>query len=258
MDSNSRGNTMREVMQNADKLPGPGGSPCGPPALEVRRLTMVRAGQTVLDAVDLQINAGQIVAVLGANGAGKTTFLRCCAALLRPVSGEVRWCGKSPWRDYDARRLVGMVAHESHLYASLTPTENLKFAATMYGVPGSDRAHCGLVGAGRPGALRERSDVAAVARNEATAVDCAGAGPSAGRPALRRAFRWIGHDGRRWLCETLVRLRDGGAAICCTTHELPLALQLANRILQLEHGRLTVRNCDANVISKERAWANAA
>src|ERR1700754_1647194 len=62
----------------------------GPVRLDVRGVTKRYGRRTVLDGVALTVRAGQVAAVVGANGSGKSTFLRICAGLVSPDRGEVR------------------------------------------------------------------------------------------------------------------------------------------------------------------------
>src|SRR5262249_2367773 len=97
----------------------------------------------VLDGVDLDIRRGEAVAVLGANGAGKTTLLRIVATLVRPTSGRVLVGDADCARDPEAaRRQLGFLAHGSWLYEDLTALENLRFWATLAGLP-ADRSALG-------------------------------------------------------------------------------------------------------------------
>ncbi|MBI3466581.1 MAG: ABC transporter ATP-binding protein, partial [Planctomycetes bacterium] len=100
-------------------------------AIQAAKLSKVFAAHAVLDQLDLDVAAGEAVAITGANGVGKTTLLRCLASVLRPTSGEVLWFGQSPLANPAARRLVGMAGHDSFLYPNLTVRENLLFAARM-------------------------------------------------------------------------------------------------------------------------------
>ncbi|MEV4546243.1 ATP-binding cassette domain-containing protein [Micromonospora echinaurantiaca] len=78
----------------ADSLGGPDQRPPrrqpGPVRLAAQGISKRYRGRTVLDRVDLTVRAGEIAAVVGANGAGKSTFLRICAGLLSPDAGTVR------------------------------------------------------------------------------------------------------------------------------------------------------------------------
>ena len=100
-------------------------------AIQIRRLSKSFGRQLVLDEVDLDVTAGETVVLTGVNGTGKTTLLGCLASLLRPTSGEVHWFGRPATGNPEARRLLGMVAHQSRLYPHLSLRENLVFAARM-------------------------------------------------------------------------------------------------------------------------------
>jgi len=82
-------------------------------------------GVLALDDVSLAVPRGQVTAVVGGDGAGKTSLLRCLAGAIRPDSGVVR--GPGPLR-------TGYLSAGSGLYPDLTVTENLQFRASAYGV----------------------------------------------------------------------------------------------------------------------------
>ena len=59
------------------------------PVLDVHQLTMDFGGLRALDHIDLQVNAGEIVALIGPNGAGKTTFFNCITGIYDPTKGDM-------------------------------------------------------------------------------------------------------------------------------------------------------------------------
>lgn len=96
----------------------------------------VRYGATAaLDGFDLQVRPGEIVGLVGHNGAGKSTFARVVAGLLSPDAGTVTVAGTTPLR---ARGTVGLAPQELALYPSATARENLLLFAGLYGVPRRD------------------------------------------------------------------------------------------------------------------------
>jgi heme exporter protein A len=109
--------------------------PAEPTLLSARGLTRAFGALQVLRGVDLDVRPGELLAVAGANGAGKTTLLRLLAGLMRPTAGEVRVRGRRLTRDDPApRRAIGLLSHHSFLYDDLTPAENLRFTARLYGL----------------------------------------------------------------------------------------------------------------------------
>lgn len=90
-----------------------------------------------LRGLDLRIRPGEIYGLLGPNGSGKTTFIRCVAALLRPEAGTLTVLGGTPRAAVSAGR-VGYMTQTPALYGELSVNENLRFFAALQGVPHSD------------------------------------------------------------------------------------------------------------------------
>lgn len=109
-------------------------------AIELRGLRREFGERTVLEGIDLLLEAGESLLVLGPNGAGKTTLLRILATLLRPGAGEVRVLGaRLPEEAWRVRGRVGLLGHDALLYRDLSGRENLRFHARLHGI-GSDTA----------------------------------------------------------------------------------------------------------------------
>ena len=109
-----------------------------PPALGIRLKAVSKAfgAQLALAGVDLEVLPGSYVAVMGANGAGKTTMLKVISGLAAPTSGSVTIAGIEMRKaGPKLRAQVGFVSHETMLYADLTTRENLRFHAKLFGLP---------------------------------------------------------------------------------------------------------------------------
>jgi heme exporter protein A len=104
-------------------------------AIEATDLGRAYGERVALSGVTLALEEGETLAVFGANGAGKTTFLRILATLLRPHRGRVSVLGHDLPRDgYAVRGRIGFLGHEPLLYRDLTARENLRFHARLHGV----------------------------------------------------------------------------------------------------------------------------
>ena len=106
-------------------------------AIELERLERRYGERVALSGVSARIEPGQTLAVLGANGAGKTPLLRVLATLLRPHAGSCRVLGHElPGGAARVRGRVGYLGHEPLLYRDLTGLENLRYHARLHGVSG--------------------------------------------------------------------------------------------------------------------------
>lgn len=98
------------------------------------------ASLTVLDAVDLEIDDGEVVVILGPSGSGKTTLLGLLAGLDRPTAGEVELAGaRLSELDEDARAAlraerIGFIFQSFHLIPTLTALENVLVPLELLGV----------------------------------------------------------------------------------------------------------------------------
>lgn len=101
---------------------------------EVRGVSRVYGDRAVLRDVDLVVQAGEVVGLVGPNGGGKTTLLLLLAGLVRPTTGTVTVEGRAADRLAEsAMGRVGLITAEPGLYPALTGRENLRFFGALYG-----------------------------------------------------------------------------------------------------------------------------
>ena len=206
-------------------------------AIRAEGLTKSLGKHGVLRGVDLTIIAGECVTLRGDNGAGKTTLLRCLAGLARPDAGHVCWFGRSP-TETATHRLVGMVAHESHLHPHLTLRENLVLAGRLQDIAGPiPRADRWLEAAGLDNhadrlpkevsqGMRRRASIARALLHEPMIL------------LLDEPFSGLDQAGRAWLVDLLQEGHEQGRTTCLVTHEAPSKRQVSDRVLELRSGRL--------------------
>ena len=220
--------------------------PTAAPSLSFRSVTKVYAGgqQVVaLDGLDLEIGAGEFVALVGESGSGKSTLLHLAGGIDRPTSGEIRVgardVGALPERDLVLyrRREVGLVFQFFNLLPHLTVRENVELPRRLDG--GADAA-------ARAGELLER--VGLRARGEAHPYELSGGEMQ--RVAIARA---LGSGARLLLAdeptgnldsrngEAVLALldevrRERGVTLLLATHSSAAASR-ADRTVRLKDGR---------------------
>jgi spermidine/putrescine ABC transporter ATP-binding subunit len=106
--------------------------------VETRALRRVFGPVEALKAIDLQIAAGEFVALLGPSGCGKTTLLRCIAGLVAPSDGAILIDGRDMTRVPVHRRDLGMVFQSYALFPHMTVAENIRFGLKMHGMRGAE------------------------------------------------------------------------------------------------------------------------
>lgn len=209
------------------------------PAVEIRGLRKSYGLKPILRGIDLVLEPGERMALLGANGTGKTSLLRILAGLSRPGAGTV--CVEGIDITHDAQRvrhLVGFVAHSPYLYEELTALENLLFFARMYAVAhAQERAQKLLQRVG----LAKRAQERAGALSRGQAQRLAWARALLHEPhllLLDEADTGLDQEGYE-LIEALLKEHtvQGGSTIF-TTHTLERALQLNDSIIMLRKGRV--------------------
>jgi ABC-2 type transport system ATP-binding protein len=210
-----------------------------------------RFGETLaLDGVSLTIAPGEAFGLLGANGAGKTTFIRCLTGALLPSGGDVRVDGFSPLRDPAAvRARLGFVPETSRLYPELRVRGFLRFAAGARGLAGETREHAverviesfalgevakRLIGHLSKG-FQQRVSLAQafVADPQLVIVD----EPTGGLDPLQQEE-----------VRGLLRALRGERTLLLCTHDLAEARALTDRVAVLSRGRLVAVGASAEVL----------
>jgi osmoprotectant transport system ATP-binding protein len=108
----------------------------GAAAIEFRRVTLARgAAGRVLDGLDLRVEPGETVALVGRSGAGKSTTLKLINGLLAPDAGSVHVEGRDTkdWNPFELRRRIGYVLQEVGLFPHLSVEENVSTVPRLLG-----------------------------------------------------------------------------------------------------------------------------
>jgi ABC-2 type transport system ATP-binding protein len=101
--------------------------------LEMRAVSKMYSGRSVLDRLNLDIPAGSVVGLLGKNGAGKTTLLRCALGLAKPQHGSVAILGEPAWNlSASAKEHIGYVPQNPQLYPWMQVRHILAYTGSFY------------------------------------------------------------------------------------------------------------------------------
>ena len=221
--------------------------------LSVRGLAVTYGDLRAVDGVDLEVAAGEVVALLGASGSGKSSLLRAVAGLEDVAAGEVAWDGRSMVRVPVHKRGFGLMFQDGQLFEHRDVGSNI-----AYGLTGLPRAQRGervremLELVGLPGFERRR--VTTLSGGQAQRVALARALAPAPRlllldeplSALDRALR------EQLATDVRTILRRGGTTALYVTHDQDEAMTVADRVGVMEAGRLL------RLDTPQRLWADPA
>ena len=209
------------------------------PRIVLRQLSKYFGRFTALDRVDLVIEPGEFIVVLGRNGAGKTTLLHLLALLQQPSEGELSYDGQAARGLEPAfQRRLGFVGHESFLYDELTVQENLVFYARLYGLKDAEHRVAEVLA---DMALAHRT--ASLVRNLSRGLKqrCALARAWLHRPdllLLDEPATGLDAPTRERMHAWLTRCHQEGRTVVLSSHDLRESLKPATRLLLLEQGRV--------------------
>ena len=215
-------------------------------ALELRDVFRIfgagEAETVALRGLDLRVEPGELVAVVGPSGSGKSTMLRLAAGLDLPSAGDVRAFGQSLVRltgaglaHYRARE-VAVVFQRGNLVSSLTAAENVTLSMRLAGrQPGRRGALESLAEFGLEPAAGRRPQALSGGEQQRVAVAAAGARGArlvlADEPTAE--LDEASEDG---VLDALERLREGGATVIVVTHSGRVAGR-ADRVIEIRDGR---------------------
>ena len=220
--------------------------------LEIRNLRKAFGPLQVLKGIDLDVNKGDVVAILGSSGSGKTTMLRCLNFLERADAGTMDFDGRrielhrATHAEINAlRRRTGFVFQNYNLFANKTAlqnvTEGLIIARKMPRRTAEELAHAQLVKVG----MDDRADYYPSQRSGGQQQRVASARAMAADPEILYFDEPTSALDPELTGEVLAVMRQlarEGRTMLVVTHELDFARHVANRVVFMEQGVIVEQN----------------
>ena len=206
--------------------------PASDPALLVENLTFKTGLTSVLRNIHFEIFPGELLLLIGPNGAGKSTLLKCLSGLLSH-QGEKRIFGESLKKNYELRKRIGYLGHESFLYLKFSARENLHFYSNLY----ECQTNIDSILAEYQLAEFGEQLVETYSRGMKQKLSLARAllhGPDL--VFLDEPFTGLDQTAAGMLREKILEIKPR-ATIVLTTHELEQGFELCNKLLILKGGR---------------------
>jgi len=208
-------------------------------ALESEDIRKTFGHFTALGGVTLGVKRGEFLALFGRNGAGKTTFLKIAATLMRHTHGKLCVEGIDIHEEPEkARRHIGFLSHNTYLYRDLNPVENLQFFSRLYGMSDSEDRIQTLLN--RVGLQRRASDpVRAFSRGLHQRLGIARVmlhDPSL--ILLDEPYTGLDANAVEILNQILDEAAAAGRTIILTTHDIEQGLRAATRAVIMDRGKI--------------------
>ncbi len=220
--------------------------------LETRDLVKTFGSFHAVNGLNIRVEAGEMVGLVGPDGAGKTTSIRMLCGALSPTSGSVRVAGyEIPRQVEQAREHIGYLAQRFSLYGDLTVAENLKFFGQVFNMPNEElrtrsRELLEFAGLSRfadrranalSGGMQKKLGLAAalVHRPKVLLLD----EPTGGVDPVARQEFW----------HLLIGLMRGGSAVLVSTPYMDEAMRF-NRVIFMNKGRALVEGAPRELIHR--------
>ena len=225
--------------------------------LEVSKLELYYDDAQALGGVSLEVHKGEIVAIVGANGAGKTSLIRAIAGVERPRAGTIRFAGQeiTNWESHDICNLgIGQVAEGRQLFSSLTTLENLTMGALVSRARGKKNQSLDQVFALLPKLAERRTQLAGTlsgGEQQMLAIGrCLMGCPELmmlDEPSLGLAPNLV-----QEILRAIHVLNQRGMTVLLVEQNVAASLRLAQRAYVLESGRIVMSGSGSELLHDER------
>ena len=229
------------------------------PVVEVRSLHYSYDNRSALRGVNLAVNAGEFLVLMGRNGSGKSTLLKQIVGLIKPGEGQVTVAGLDTRKAEldDIIKTVGYVPqHPGALLFGDTLAAELAFTRRGHGMPADPAADQALLERLGLGALADRNprDLSGGEQQRAALASILAANPQI--ILLDEPTRGLDYAQKRSLTDLLLGLKREGRTIIMATHDVELAAACADRAVLMAEGQIVVDGSAREVMSDSQVFSS--
>lgn len=201
------------------------------PVLSARALSAERGERRLFRSVDLELNVGEVVHVTGANGSGKTTFLRLLCGLREPHEGTVLWCGRPLAEQATSYRAqLAFLGHQDGVKLELSAVENIHALTALRGGLARISPERALILAGLKAVMNLPCRVLSAGQRRRVALGALLVAPKLVW-ILDEPFNTLDQEGTDQIADLIVQHQQRGGMVVLTSHQtLPDALADARKL----------------------------
>ena len=193
--------------------------------------------EEVLKSIDFNLNEGEICALIGKNGAGKSTFFKLLSGQMIPTSGNIQLFDKKGPHLGKARKRVGFIIESPAFFPDFTGVQNLEYLRLQRGVTEKKRIHEVLEIVGLTNAKHKKFHTYSMGMKQKLVL-IIGILLDYEYILMDELFAGIDFIAAEVITDFLKELKDAGKTIVVSTHQLNIAQQLADEILFLHNGHV--------------------
>ncbi|RYD55168.1 MAG: ABC transporter ATP-binding protein [Sphingobacteriales bacterium] len=211
------------------------------PIIKIRNLSKVYGNKKVLDEINIDVYAGQIIGYIGPNGAGKSTTVKILTGIIQDYTGDVLVNGRTHSSHLlEIKGSIGYVPELAELYDLLTPIEYLHFVGKLYHMPDAlieERASRMLDSFGLLGSMHQRMDSFSKGMRQKVLL-ISGLLHNPSIVILDEPLSGLDANAVIMVKELLQMLKNEGKTIFYCSHMMDVVEKVSDRIVLIDKGRI--------------------
>lgn len=223
------------------------------PLLSIAQLSLRYESHVVLDQVNLELQAGEVVAVLGSNGAGKSSLLKCILGLgdiTATIQGDIHIAGHSIFnQSHLARAHLAYVPEQPAVYPHLSAIENIRYFLSLDNNPQKADINTCLTQAGLPErAWHESCETYSKGMKQKVMLALALA-KQAKLLLLDEPNSGLDPQATEEMNQLILQCKSAGMGVLVVTHDVLSAMAFSDRLTMLASGRLQAVSIEQNTLT---------